>query len=286
MRSIRLKSPAKINLYLKVLRKRKDGYHQIKTVFERIDLFDELLLKTRKDQRIKIYCRHPAVPTDNSNLVYKATQLLRQDFLNKSTGLDIRITKRIPVAAGLGGGSSNAASVLMGLNKLWNLGVNKEELRHYADKIGSDVPFFISESSFAVGTGRGEKIKNLPKPRVLWHILVVPHNKLSTKEIYSSLNLRLTKKEENVNMLVRALKSFDLSRLKNYITNDLEKVASRKLPKLFSIKKKLKKLGVGVFCLSGSGPAVFGILKSRKEAEQKARKLKSRNLQVFVVRTY
>lgn len=286
MRSIRLKSPAKINLYLKVLRKRKDGYHQIKTVFERIDLFDEVLLKTRKDQRIKIYCRHPAVPIDNSNLMFKAAELLKKDFGSKSTGLDIRLKKRIPVAAGLGGGSSNAASVLVGLNKLWNLGLNKGRLRHYASKIGSDVPFFVSNSSFAIGTGRGEHIKSLSKSRVLWHILVVPYNKLSTKEIYSGLNLRLTKNEDNVNMLVRALKNFDLSRLKDYIVNDLEDVASKKLPKLLHIKEKLKKLGVGVFCLSGSGPAIFGILKSKKEAEQKARELKSRNLQVFVVRTY
>jgi len=286
MRSIRLKSPAKINLYLKVLRKRKDGYHQIKTVFERIDLFDEVLLKTRKDQRIKIYCRHPGVPIDNSNLVYKAAELLKADFGSKSTGLDIRLKKRIPVAAGLGGGSSNAASVLVGLNKLWKLGLNKEKLRHYAGKIGSDVPFFVTSSSFAIGTGRGEKIKSLSKLGVLWHILVVPYNNLSTKEIYSSLNLRLTKNEDNVNMLVRALKNFDLSRLKDCIINDLEDVASKKLPKLLHIKEKLKKLGVGVFCLSGSGPAIFGILKSKKEAEQKARQLKSRNLQVFVVRTY
>lgn len=286
MRSIRLKSPAKINLYLKVLKKRKDGYHQIKTVFERIGLFDEVLLGKRKDQKIKIHCKHPAVPVDSSNLMYKAAELLKKDFSSKSTGLDIRLRKRIPVAAGLGGGSSNASSVLLGLNKLWNLRLDKEKLKYYAGKIGSDVPFFVSESSFAIGTGRGETIKNLPNLRVLWHILVVPHNKLSTKEIYSSLNLRLTKNEDNVNMLVRALKNFDLSRIKDYIANDLERVASKKLPKLLYIKKKLQKLGVGVFCLSGSGPAIFGILKSRKEAEQTARNLKSRNLQVFVVRTY
>ncbi|HOX53902.1 MAG TPA: 4-(cytidine 5'-diphospho)-2-C-methyl-D-erythritol kinase [Candidatus Omnitrophota bacterium] len=283
---MRLKSPAKINLYLKVLKKRKDGYHQIKTLFERIGLFDEVLLKKRKDSRVRILCNHPEVPTDSANLMYKAADLLRKDFKNKSSGLDISLKKRIPVAAGLGGGSSNAASVLLGLNKFWKLRLSRVKLKSYAAKIGSDVPFFVSESSFAIGTGRGDKIKNLPISRVLWHILVVPHNKLSTKEIYSSLNLRLTKNEDNVNMLVRALNNFDLSRLKDYIANDLEASAFRKLPKLLYIKKKLQELGVGVFCLSGSGPAIFGILKSRKEAEKTARSIKSQDLQVFVVRTH
>ena len=285
MYSIRLKSPAKINLCLKVLRKRKDGFHQIKTVFERIDLCDDIQIKKRADNKIKITCNHPDVPKDDSNLMYKAADLLRRNF-NKEDGLDITLKKRIPVASGLGGGSSNAASTLLGLNRLWNLGLNNKKLLSFARKIGSDVPFFVSGSRFALGTGRGDRIKDLPKMRSCWHILVVPRKKLSSKEIYSCLNLRLTKNRDNVNMLIYALRKFDLLKLKRYIVNDLEKPAFKTFPKLLDIKKKLKKLGVRASSLSGSGPAIFGITQSREETEQKASRLKSRNWQVFAVRTY
>jgi len=285
MYSLRLKSPAKINLCLKVLKKRKDGYHQIKTVFERISLCDEIILRKRSDRKIKIVCNHPGVPRNSANLMYKAADLLRKDF-NKDSGLDIRLNKRIPVASGLGGGSSNAASILLGLNRFWHLGLSKRELLGYAGKIGSDVPFFVSGNKFAIGTGRGDKIQNLPHLSPLWHILVVPRKKLSTKEIYSSLNLRLTKNRDDVNMLTCALKKNDLSRLRKYVSNDLEKVASRIFPKLLQIKEKLIELGIKIQSLSGSGPAIFGITDSREEAQRKAKSLRSKGWQVFVVRTY
>jgi len=285
MYSLRLQSPAKINLYLKVLKKRKDGYHQIKTVFERINLFDDIQLRKRLDSKIKITCSHPDVPRNSRNLMYKAVELIRGDF-NKDIGLDIRLKKRIPVASGLGGGSSNAASVLLGLNRFWKLGLNNKDLLSYARKIGSDVPFFISGKSFALGTGRGDRIQNIPNLRPMWHILVVPRKKLSAKEIYSSLNLTLTKNRDNVNMLIHALRKLNLSQVKKYVKNDLEKAASKIFPKLFQIKEKLKKAGIDIQSLSGSGPAIFGILGSRKEAETKARSLRSKSWQVFVVRTY
>jgi len=285
MYSLRLKSPAKINLCLKVLNKRKDGYHQIKTVFERISLCDEIILRKRSDRKIKIVCNHPGVPRNSANLMYKAADLLRKDF-NKDSGLDIRLNKRIPVASGLGGGSSNAASILLGLNRFWHLGLSKRELLGYAGKIGSDVPFFVSGNKFAIGTGRGDKIQNLPHLSPLWHILVVPRKKLSTKEIYSSLNLRLTKNRDDVNMLTCALKKNDLSKLEKYVSNDLEKVASKIFPKLLQIKEKLIELGIKIQSLSGSGPAIFGITDSREEAQRKAKSLRSKGWQVFVVRTY
>jgi 4-diphosphocytidyl-2-C-methyl-D-erythritol kinase len=285
MHTIRLKSPAKVNLYLKVLRQRNDGYHQIKTVFERINLCDDILLRRRTDSKIKIVCDHCGVPKNNTNLIYKAAELLKNKF-NKGIGVDIRLKKRIPVASGLGGGSSNAASTLIGLNKLWNLGLSRKDLLNFARNIGSDVPFFVSGSRFAIGTGRGDRIKPIFGLRGFWHILIVPRKKLSSKKIYSCLNLRLTKNIDNVKMLIYALRKFDLLRLKRYIVNDLEKAAIKTFPKLFNIKKKLDRLGVKVYSLTGSGPAIFGIFQSRKEAEQKASKLKSKNWQVFVARTY
>ncbi|MDP2905080.1 MAG: 4-(cytidine 5'-diphospho)-2-C-methyl-D-erythritol kinase, partial [Candidatus Omnitrophota bacterium] len=157
-----IKSYAKLNLYLAVLNKRKDNYHNIETLFERIDLHDTIALKKLPGKAIKIVCDHPAVPADTSNLCYKSAKLL-QKSLGVNYGVEIKITKRIPVAAGLGGGSSNAAYTLIGLNKLWRLGLSKDKLARLGRLIGADVPFFIMNTPFAIATGRGDKIKPLAR---------------------------------------------------------------------------------------------------------------------------
>src|SRR6185436_451831 len=158
MKSITLQSPAKLNLYLKIVNKRPDGFHNLTTLFERIDLADEITLTSEASGRIRVSCDHPQVPTGPKNLVYKAAALLKQDFGIKQ-GVHITICKNIPVAAGLAGGSSNAATVLQGLNKLWNLKLTKTRLAAYAARIGSDVAFFLYDCSWALGTGRGEVIE-------------------------------------------------------------------------------------------------------------------------------
>src|SRR3989338_5787466 len=140
MKTLLLRSPAKLNLFLKVNRKRPDGYHDLTTLFERIDLCDDIRLAVNTAGRIRIFCRQPQVPKDSRNLAYRAARLLKDEFSLKE-GVDITITKRIPVAAGLGGGSSNAATVLLGLNKLWGLSLPLWKLSSYGKKIGSDVPF-------------------------------------------------------------------------------------------------------------------------------------------------
>ena len=307
-----LNSYAKLNLYLEVLHKRKDNYHNIKTIFERIDLADKIILKSRRDKKINITCNVAAVPQDNSNLAWRSAKLL-QDIFNIDKGVDIKIIKRIPVGSGLGGGSSNAAAVLAGLNKLWKLNVTEHKLAGLAGKLGCDVPFFIYNSPFAQGEARGDKIKPLKTLYFvrLWHILVVPKIGVSTASIYKrwdneSKTFKLTppflrqkatiKKERagltmpkyDVNILILALRKNDLFLIGDALFNSLEQVTARLYPQINAIKEKLMRLGVKSTLMSGSGPAVFGIVSSRKEALTLCRQLKSSSSfgEVFVSRTH
>lgn len=298
MDTLRLNSYAKLNLYLEVLNKRKDNYHNIETVFERIDLGDTLILKSRPDKKINISCGLSGVPKGHSNLAYRASRLLQESF-NVDKGVNIKIIKRIPVGAGLAGGSSNAASVLIGLNKLWRLNLSKDKLARLAGKIGSDVPFFIYNSPFAEGKGRPDRIKPLRglSGLRLWHILVVPKIKISTPFIYKKwddFNKALRKKERvgltrtryNVKMLILALKKKSLFLVGQALFNSLEQISAKLYPQINCIKEKLSRLGVQSILMSGSGPAVFGVVSSRKEALFLGRQLKKNSFwRVFVTRT-
>ncbi len=284
MNKLRLQSPAKLNLFLKVNGKRPDGYHDLTTLFERIDLCDEVTLTLNKTGAVRIFCSHPSVPTNSRNLAYKVAKLLKDDFSIKS-GVDIKIIKRIPVAAGLGGGSSNAATVLLGLNRLWKLSLSLPKMVKYAQKIGSDVPFFLHNTSWAMGTQRGDRIKRLPLPLKLWHVLVVAELKVYTREIFGVLNLKLTKPKTDVNILRRALRKNDLPRISHFLFNDLETAIVQSHPNLLKIKEALENCGAVGVCFSGSGPTVFGLVESRQKAQSVKRILKKRFNRVFVART-
>ncbi len=306
-----LNSYAKLNLYLEVLNKRKDSYHNIKTIFERIDLADKIILKSRRDKKINITCNESGVPQDNSNLAWRSAKLL-QDSFNIDKGANIKIIKRIPVGSGLGGGSSNAACVLAGLNKLWKLNLTQDKLAGLARKLGCDVPFFIYNSPFAQGGARGDRIKPLRVLRNVrfWHILVVPKIKVSTASIYkiwdkyfktfkltplqkrgilskNSYLAGLTMPKYNVNILILALRKNDLSLIGDALFNSLERVSARLYPQINAIKEKLMQLGAKSILMSGSGPAVLGIVSSRKEALSLRRQLKMNSSfgEVFVSRT-
>lgn len=228
-------------------------------------------------------------------------------------GLDIEIVKRIPVGAGLAGGSSNASAVLLGLNKLWKLHLSKDSLLRLAKRIGCDVPFFVYESCFAIGSGRGDEIKPLAalKDTKLWHVLVVPKLAVSTPFIYrkwdedsgltphlfgiqrNHKNMNkikgagLTMPKFDVKLLTSALQKNALSRSGSFLFNSLEPVTVKYYPKVQAIRNKLRKLGLKTILMSGSGPAVFVIVPARKEAATLARKLKTwdKSLQVFVTGT-
>jgi len=309
LKSISLNSPAKLNLYLKVFNKRKDGFHNIETVLEKINLCDQLILKNNKAGRIKILSNHSACPCDKTNLCYKAAEILKKTQ-KVPFGVDITIRKNIPVGSGLGGGSSNAAFTLLGLNRLWGLNLSRAKLLSYAKRLGSDVAFFVYPESFALGSGRGELIRPLKGIRPLWHILIVPNIRLSTAEAYKRIEIlrrqasrrkssfrgvkpatkslhtkMLTKTSSNVNILIHALRRNKLSLLSKRLFNDFGESLFRTYPGLFKIQNRLKGLGVKGFSFSGKGPSVFGLPESRKEALNLRRKL-AKQYRVYVVRTF
>ncbi len=285
MKSLALLSPAKLNLFLKVLNKRSDGYHNLDTIFERIDLCDQLVFTPNPSGKIRVFCDHADVPTDNNNLVYKAAQLLKDDF-SLSDGVDIKIIKKIPVAAGLGGGSSNAAIALLGLNQIWKLRLNKTELLDYAKRLGSDVPFFLYDCSWARGSARGDDIQKLNIHTRLWHVLVVPSVKMYSKDVFSALNLELTKPNDDVNILIHSLKKNDLTTVGRLIINDLERAILKLRPELLKSKNEVRGENIKAVSFSGSGPAIFGITATQQEAEALKLKLDKYYTQVFTVRTF
>lgn len=285
MNNIILQSPAKVNLYLKIISKRSDGFHNISTLFERINLIDEIRFESKQEDSIRIVCSHPHVPCGPKNLVYKVAKMLKADFGIKK-GIEIRIKKRIPVAAGLAGGSSNAATALLGLNKIWKLGLSKQKLLSYARLIGSDVAFFLHDCSWGLGTERGDRIKRLDLKAKLWHVLVVPRVKIYSWKIYGGYKLQLTKKNDNVNILIHNLRKNNILKVGRLLFNDLEVAIIQLCPRLLNLKKRLKSLKTKGVMVSGSGPAVFGLTTTKEEAENIAEILSKRYSQVFVVDTF
>lgn len=298
MKKLSLKSYAKLNLYLEVVNRRPDNYHNIRTIFERINLSDDIILKLRPDRKIKIICRSSHIPKDNTNLAFKAAKLL-QESLAINQGVEITIVKRIPVGAGLGGGSGNAAYTLLGLNKLWKLNLSREKLMGFARKIGSDVAFFIYESPFALAEAKGDAIKPLKKLQGsrFWHILVVPKIKVSTPMIYSAWDKLvknrkkseihgLTKPEYNVKILTSALLKKEYPLITQALFNGLEPVTISIYPGLKRIRNKLSFLGLQSILMSGSGPAIMAIVPSRKEAVSIYRQLRDKKRwRVYLVQT-
>ncbi len=281
-----IQSFAKLNLYLKVVDKRVDNYHNLFTLFERISLADTITLKRLSSSSIIVKCNDKTIPLGEDNLSFKAASILRDKFALKK-GVEINIFKRIPVGAGLGGGSSNAAAVLLGLNKIWKLRLSKGQLIKIALNIGSDVPFFIHDKSFALGLGRGEIIKPLTRlNRVkLWHILVVPKIKVSTPFIYASYDrsnsrirslTELTKEPRGVKILTSELAKKNPCLKRGMLFNSLQEVAIKAHPKIGQAVNTLLGLGLENTLMSGSGGAVFSITPSHKKTLQLVTLLKKK----------
>lgn len=293
MRRIRLASPAKLNLFLKVLNKRPDGFHNISTVFERIDLSDEIRLQLNSSGAIRIDCVHPQVPRGPKNLAYQAAKLLRNDFQIKE-GVDIYIKKNIPVAAGLGGGSGNAATVLQGLNELWKLRLGQPRLLSYARRLGSDVAFFLYDCSWALGTQRGDFIRKLDIKTKLWHVLVVPCVKIYSGQVYDGLGFPpglvaprkvLTKRNDNASIFIHHLRRADVAQIGRGLVNDLERVVLLLSPQLEKLEQRLKSLDTKGVMVSGSGPCVFAVTEAQQQAKDIQRILSGRFSRVFVAGT-
>ena len=262
MNSLTLLSPAKINLRLEVLYKRDDGYHEIRTVMQRIDLCDEMEISLSGSELL-ISSQGEDIPTGEENIAYRAARRLLDEF-NFNTGIRIFIKKKIPVAAGLAGGSSNAATRMMGLNRLLKLGLSKERLIEIGKELGADVPFFIFEKP-ALATGIGEILQEIELPSPLWVVLVNPGISVSTAWAYKKLNMGLTWKRNNISMLQPIL---PVSHLYNLLHNDLETVTIKRYPEIQEIKDELHMNGAVGELMSGSGSTVFGIFPDRNYAEK------------------
>ena len=261
---IKFKTPAKINLGLHIHGKREDGFHELETIFQMVSLYDDVELELLSSG-IKLECDTPGVPTDDTNLVCKAALLLRQSYQVEGKGVSIRLKKKIPFGAGLGGGSGNAAGVLMGLNRLWDLNIEREKLLALAAELGSDVPFFLT-SPCALGMGRGEQLKVL-KPCAKFQVLLVfPGFPVATSWVYQNLKLKLTKRENNISILRKNLSLSDITSLGSRLYNDLEPVVIQRFPEVQVVKDELGAWGALGVLLSGSGSTVFGIFDDPEKA--------------------
>lgn len=254
------RSPAKVNLYLRVLRKRRDGYHDIASLMQRVSLYDEMIFRPAA-QGIRIRCPDSRLPEDEGNIVYRASEAFLRRTPHLSGGIDITLRKNIPVAAGLGGGSSNAATALLALNEIFGHPCTKEDLMEMGMTLGADVPFFIFQAT-AWAFGIGERLQVAENIPSFWMVLVNPGFPLSTKMVYQNLNLGLTKATNHYS-IPRFSTVHDLA---GGLHNDLESVSIALHPVLADIKDRLLACGALGALMSGSGPTVFGVFEGEKQA--------------------
>lgn len=261
---ISLKAPAKINLFLEILGKRNDGYHEIETVMQEIDLVDNLQFEETQED-VKLKCNDKNIPSDENNLVCKAANLILNECGIKK-GVLISLEKNIPVGAGLGGGSSDAAATLKALNLLWKIGLNDAELMGFAAKLGSDIPFFIKGKT-SLCSGRGEKITPIEVKNEMNYLIIFPHINISTTTIYRNLKIDLTKKIIDVSFFLNALKHHKVAGISKLLFNRLEEVIFSTYPDLLDVKMALGHFGFCGLSVSGSGSAFFGLCNDRHQAE-------------------
>jgi len=271
--SFTINAPAKVNLFLKVLGKRRNGFHNIETVFQTISLYDKIYIYPSKD--FIVSC--PSINQED-NLVYKGGILL-MDYVKKKKGARIVLQKNIPIASGLGGGSSDTASCLLGLNEFWDLGLSKKELKALGRMLGADVPYFI-DGGTRLGEGIGTKLKKLPSIPKCYFVLVVFDFMLVTKEVYEKFKIKNSKlKIENI---ILAIKNGDLYGIAKNLHNDLESVVIKNHPEIEEVKNILIKEGALNALMSGSGPTVFGIVDDKRKVERIMDKLISSNIKALV----
>lgn len=277
-----IKAPAKINLTLDVLHKRDDGYHEVEMVMTTIDLADRIELTLLSEAHIKIDCSASFVPADDRNLAYQAAKLLQERYEVKQ-GVSLSIDKQIPVAAGLAGGSSNAAATIKGLNQLWSLGLTLEEMASLGTELGSDVAFCVYGGT-ALATGRGEIITRLPTPPPFWVILAKPPMGVSTANIYGKLSVADIKEHPDTQRMIRAISERNFSEIASSLGNVLEIVTLREHPEVLHIKEQMRRFGADGVLMSGSGPTVYAITQKESRVQRIYNALKGFCRHVYVVR--
>lgn len=279
---ISLEAHAKINLSLDVLGKRDDGYHTLQMIMQAIQLHDTISVY-EIPAGVEIICEAPFVPNNSSNTAYKAAELLLQQYGIKS-GVKIEIVKKIPVAAGLAGGSTDAAAVLKGINSMFSLGIEKADLKQLGKTIGADVPYCIMGGT-ALAEGIGEKLTALASPGNIPLLLVKPRIGVSTAWVYKNFDLERVKERPDTRLLISAVEAGDLRTLAGNMKNVLESVTRQKYPVIEKIKNELIKLGALGSMMSGSGPTVFGIFEDVEKAQYAFNKLKNSKYECILTQT-
>ncbi len=266
-KTLRVRAHAKINLYLNVVGKREDDYHNLETVFHSIGLHDEVILRERTKAGITIQCDHPDVPQDARNLAYRAAQSL-SDIVGGFRGLEIQIHKRIPVAAGLAGGSANAAAVLYGVNELYALGLSESVLMEIGAQLGADIPFCLHGGA-AFGTGIGDILTPLPALSDVPLVLINPGIAISTADIFKNLDITLTKEKKESIIIKTCIEKGDLVGIGKNLYNLLEVPVFSKHPELAVLKTQLStQAGCFGALMSGSGATLFAVMENITEAQR------------------
>jgi 4-diphosphocytidyl-2-C-methyl-D-erythritol kinase len=283
MQSYSLNASAKINLYLKIVGDRPDGYHELAMVLQSIYLADQIDLHPLATNTIHIHCNHPEVPQDERNLAYQAAALIAAEFPDAWTkygGIEITIQKQIPVGAGLAGGSTNAAAVLVGLNSIWHLGLTEFQLQKLAARLGSDVPFCITGGTM-LATSRGEQLSPLSSLNRVWVVLGKYRNlcvstawayqtyrqQYRSSYVFDAQTIEYRKQQVRTGSLVNAIAHGDVKQIGQLFHNDLERVVLPKYPQVQRLKEEFQRLGCAAM-MSGSGPTVFALTESRTQAQQ------------------
>ena len=280
---MRLRALAKINLGLDILRKREDGYHEVRMIMQTIQMYDVLEMKRVRKPGISLSVNYSYIPNDERNLVYKAAKLLMDEFQVKG-GVDIHLEKFIPVAAGMAGGSSDAAAAFVGVNKMFHLGLSEQELMERAVQIGADVPYCIMRGT-ALAEGIGEKLKRLPKVPECYVLVGKPGINVSTKTAYENLNLAGIGKHPDIDGLIRDIECGDLYAMASKMENVFEPGIIRQYPVIGNIKELMEEKGALKAMMSGSGPTVFGIFDNRDKMAAAARSLRKSGLAKTVFAT-
>lgn len=280
MKKICLQAPAKINLGLSILGKLACGYHEVKFIFQQVSLFDRIYLKEIPEDEIRVFCNQQDVPLNQVNTVYQAAMLIKKTMKIK-TGIVLNIEKNIPIAAGLGGGSADAAQTLLGLNRIWNLGLNTKDLIKFGLKIGMDVAYQLVGGT-KLATHLGERFQNLPSLPKISLVLSNPGISVSTKWAYQHIDYSQIGKKQ-LEELILGIKERDILKIAQNLHNDFEFWVPNFCPAVLKIKKKMLQSGALGSIMSGSGPTVFGIFKNQKSAFKTAEVLKKDYPKTYVV---
>lgn len=262
---MKISAMSKVNLGLDVIRRRDDGYHEVRMIMQTLELCDELYIEERDDDIIKIYCNNETLECDKSNLIYKAADLIMSKAGIKK-GLDIRLVKNIPIAAGMAGGSSDAAATLVGINTLFSLGMSTKELKEIGVRIGADVPYCI-EGGTQLSEGIGEVLTPLKHAPKCFVVVAKPHIGVSTKYVYENLHVDTIKKHPDIDGMLKGIDEGDIRLIASKMENILENVTETRYPVISMIKKTLKDAGALNSLMSGSGPTVFALFEDEETAK-------------------